>query len=307
MPETQAAEKRSDRRCPVSCHMVVLKAVGKGKKNKRKEKKERKSGMPAQGFEGPGDLRAVRHHVEQWRKHGVEEARNMLMMLGRDASFTVCEVAEEWKDEELLAFGRRLVAVRPQLETNLDELRRLSVKAHVERAKESAVPAVEIEGVEAIGGAFALFDPQRLIEDLTKGGRPRKELDRVNAGDVAWFGLPTAAATAVRFTSQPAPAGALRLRLRVDSGVVFAGAPEASDGPRLGTVRLDPQRTRLDEHLNSGHFLRMKPGVYRIDARLESGTVMVHLRPDEAPETKLEIDLQRMSLSDPVDGDGAQG
>jgi hypothetical protein len=287
--------------------MVVLNPVGKGKKNKRKEKKERKSGMPSKGFEGPGDLRAVRYHVEQWRKHGVEEARNMLMMLGRDASFTVCEVAEEWKDEELLAFGRRLVAVRPQLETNLDDLRRLSVKTHVEEAKESALPAVEIEGVQAVGGAFALFDPQRLIEDLTKGGRPRKELDRVNAGDVAWFGLPTAGATAIRFTTQPAPAGALRLRLRVDSGVVFAGAPEASDGPRLGTVRRDPHRTRLDEHLNSGHFLRMKPGVYRIDARLESGTVMVHLRPDEAPETKLEIDLQRMSLSDPVDGDGAQG
>jgi hypothetical protein len=284
--------------------VVVLDPVGKAK-NKKKDKQ--KSKAATQKFEGPGDLRAVRHHVEQWRKHGVEEARNMLMMLGRDASFTVCEVAEELKDEELLAFGRRLVAVKPQIETNLEQLRRLSVKAHVDRAKQNALPAVEVEGMEIVGGAFALFDPERVLEDLVNGGRARKEIERLEAGDVAWFGLATPQATPVRLTTQPPAGTSLRLRLRVDSGVVFAGAPEAADGPRLGTVRRDPHRTQLDAHVNSGHFLRMKPGVYRIDARLESGGVRVHVRPDDAPDARLEIDLQHLSLPDPVDGDGARG
>jgi hypothetical protein len=278
--------------------------VGKGKgKGKGKGLQKIRPGQ----FEGPGDLRAVRYHVEQWRKEGVEEARNMLMMLGRDASFTVCQVAAEWKDEELLEFGRRLVAVRPQISSNLDELRRKSVRTHVGRAKSSAPPAVEVDDLEATGGTFALFDPERLVEDLAKGGRPRKDAERVNAGDVAWFGLPRSAPTAVRFTTAPCETEALRLRLRVDSGVVFAGAPEASDGPRLGTVRRDPDRTQLDEHLAAGRFLRVKPGVYRIDARLGPDGVVVHLQPDPDPETQLPIDVKRMTLPDPVDGDGSQG
>jgi hypothetical protein len=129
----------------------------------------------------------------------------------------------------------------------------------------------------------------------------------MSTGDVAWFGLPTAAPTAVRFTTQPCETGALRLRLRVDSGVVFAGPPEASDGPRLGTVRIDPNRTQLDEHLGKGRFLRMKPGVYRIDARLGPDGVVVHLIPDPDPDARLDLDPKRVSLPDPVDGDGSRG
>jgi hypothetical protein len=279
--------------------------VGKKSKKSKQEKKEKKVG-PGR-FEGPGDLRAVRYHVEQWRKRGVEEARNMLMMLGRDASFTVCQVAEEWKDGELLEFGRRLVAVKPQIESNLKQLRRASVLAHVAQAKSDAPPAIEVEDLEASGGAFAVFDPERLAGDLASGGRARKDAERMSAGDVAWFGLPRVAPIPVRFTTVPVEGEALRLRLRVDSGVVFAGAPEASDGPRLGTVRLDPARTGLDEHLEKGRFLRMKPGVYRIDARMSRDGVAVHLMPDPDPDAPLTLDPKHISLPDPVDGDGAQG
>lgn len=274
---------------------------------KKKQRKEKKPAFKPKGFSGPGDLRAVAHHVDQWRNHGVEEARNMLMMLGRDASFTVCQIAEEQKDEELLEFGRRLVAVRPQLETNLNELRRASVRQHVQRAKGSAVPAVEVEDLSVGGGAVGMFDPMRVVEDLVVSGRPRKDAERLSAGDVAWFGLPRAAPTPVRFTTQPCETEALRLRLRVDSGIVFVGAPEASDGPRLGTVRRDPGRTQLDDHLGSGRFLRMKPGVYRVDARLSAAGVVVHLLPDPTPEEGLAIDPNHLSLLDPVDADGAQG
>ncbi len=285
--------------------MVGLKLVGKGKKSKRKETKAKKVGPGS--FEGPGDLRAVRYHIDQWRKNGVEEARNMLMMLGRDASFTVCEVATERKDEALMAFGRRLVAVRPQLETNLNALRRASVRAHVERARKEAAPAVEVDNLAVAGGAVAVFDPERVVEALARGGWPRKDEARVNAGDVAWFGLPRTAPMPVRFTTRPADGRPLRLRLRVESGVVFAGAPEASDGPRLGTVRRDPHHTQLDAHLSSGRFLRVKPGVYLLDVVLTGAEVTVHLGLDPDPEAALAIDLKRLSLADPVDVDGSQG
>lgn len=257
----------------------------KGKKDKRKK--------PA--FDGPGDLRAVRHHVEEWRKRGNEEALGVLMMLGRDASFSVCAIADEWNDDELRDFGRRLVAVAPEVETNLLALRLASVSAHVNRAKSSARPAMDAE-LEIGGGAIALFDPMKVAGDLAGGGRPRKDAARMERGDIAWFGLPSPVPARVRFVVEAPPEPTLVLRLGVESGIVFCGPPEASDGPRFGSVRRDPERTELDARIAAGGFLRVKPGLYRVAPALDDGGVTVWMWPDPDPSAALGVDPLSVSL-----------
>ncbi len=152
--------------------------------------------------------------------------------------------------------------------------------------------------VKVPGGAVALFDPEVLVSDLAKSGRPRRDPGRVNAGDLTWFGVPVAEAVSVSFSTKPVPKGqdSLRSRLRVTSGVVFVGPLEASDGPRLGTVRLDPFSTTLDEYSDRGAFVRMRPGTYATHAywQREAG-LMVHLIPD--PDTKAVVAQTPAELS----------
>lgn len=167
---------------------------------------------------------------------------------------------------------------------------------HLQREKAKAKAAVDVSDLTVSGGQIALFDPARVVSDLARGGRPRKDAARMEAGDVAWFGLPRPDEIPLRISMADAVGAGLLLRLAVDSGLVFCGSPEASDGPRLGTVRRDPETTRLDEHVDGGRFLRLKPGVYRMSARLTPEGIAVALAPDADPAEALGIDVQALSL-----------
>ncbi len=238
----------------------------------------------------PGDLRAVSALVEAWIA-GDASASEALMMFGRDASFEVLSLAEQHQNKELAEFGRRLVAVPPHVETNLYGLRRRSVSAAIENVARAGVQATEVRDLVATGGSIAFFDPHLVIDDLVKGGRPRKDTARLAAGDLAWFGLPTADPRPVRIEFGPPPEGVtpLRLRLKVKTGVVFAGPPEASDGPRLGAVRIDPYHTALDAHVERGVLMKWRPGLYALHVFLEGDTIRVCAEIEADPEATLDI------------------
>lgn len=272
---------------------------------KSREKRERKeAGAPSKknkpGLEprlpvdptvweklGSGDLRLVEAHVEKYLQ-GKREAETALTILGRDASAQVMEIAERLGNEKLLEFGRRLVALKPKLETNMLELRRDSIVELLEAENEKAPALGEGPAVTVKGGAVAVFDPLRVADALVKGGRPRADIARIGQGDLLWVAVGEAdARTEVTLSEGEGPSGALVLRLQVDSGVVFVGPPEASDGPRLGSVRLHPSRTALDDHRAEGHFIRVPPGRYAVRVQRENGTLRLFVSPtpEEAPLT----------------------
>lgn len=269
----------------------------RGNKKPKSERKRAKAKAAPPEIGADGDLRTVPLHLKAWREDGVEEASAVLLGMGRDASFQVLQAAEGSGDEELIAFARRLAALPLQVDTNLHALRADAVAQRIAEAAEA--PQVGAAGpVTAKGGAVGLFDPARVQDDLAKGGRPRRDEARIRAGDVLWLGLPSAAPTEVRLHLGPPPAGqpTRRARLKVTSGVVFVGPPEASDGPRLGTVRIDPFHTALDEHLAAGALLRLKAGVYAVHAHLAAdGGLEVHLSPD--PEPKAALDVSASTLA----------
>ncbi len=260
---------------------------GKSKgKAKPKPKAKRKSPVPPEG-----DLTTIEAHVEAFLA-GTSEAATVLTEMGRDAAFTVMQLAKEKKHEELEQFARRLAAIPPQVTTNLHDLRRRSVRRRVEMERREALKAVEVTDLAISGGAVALFDPQRVVEDLATGGRPRRHAERLGAGDIACLGLPQADPVPVRILAEPPPADqpVARLRLHVESGLIFVGPPEASDGPRMGTVRLDPFSTALDDLADRGRFLRMANGVWALWGYIDpDGAVRLHAVPDEAPTEPLEL------------------
>jgi hypothetical protein len=249
---------------------------------------------PASGAEG--DLRRVPALVEGWLA-GDEDAASTLTGLGRDAAHPVLALAEARRSPELAELGRRLLATPPQVATNLLALREASVAALVARVKADAPRLDRAREVEVEGGAFALFDPARVTDALARGGRPRRDAARLGAGDIAWVGLPTAGRTVARLAPGAAPPGlhTLELRLAVESGVVFAGPPEAADGPRLGAVRRDPFSTALDEYRARGAFLRLKAGTYRLQLALaDEDLLLVHLAPDPSPAEPLAVELDSL-------------
>ena len=68
------------------------------------------------------------------------------------------------------------------------------------------------------------------------------------------------------------------------------GPPEAADGPRMGTVRLDPFSTLLDEHADKGRFVRLPNGVLALHVYLDqAGAVRIHIVADDAPEGQLDL------------------
>lgn len=250
-----------------------------------KKKSPAKSAAPTP----KGDLGDVPNLVEKFKAGDMSGAEG-LMDLGRDAAFLVLAIGEARQDDELLAFGKKLIAVPPNVPTNLFELRRQSVEALIKKAKADAPPIEELPAVP-LGSAAALFDPLRVAGDLAKTGRPRREPQRLEVGDLAWFWVPhPETRLEVRLGPAPADAPGVRLRLKVDSGLVFLGAPEAADGPRLGTVRLDPYSTGLDLHLPKGAVGRLKPGTYALVAYLETPTLArVHLTPEDSPKAALDV------------------
>lgn len=270
---------------------------------------------PAPGPQDPlevgpdGDLRLVDLHVQRWIK-GEEGPEAALLAMGRDASHTVVQIAEQLGDEKLKEFGRRLAAVRPRVDTNFWALRAGSVERIILDAKaRGAKPAFEAGVLKVPGYAVALFDPILVLDALVKGGRPRNEIPRVARGDITWFARPGREQDGLRFTLEPARDGEadLRLRLRVQSGIVFVGPPEASDGPRLGTLRLDPFRTQLDGFVDQGTFVAVPPGVYRVEVIASSpGEIrlaLVEIPKDEPPEPEK---LIRLALAPPGSASGGE-
>lgn len=253
---------------------------------------KKKSGPKAAKTKEPkGDLRDVPALVEKYKAGDMSGAEG-LMDLGRDAAFSVLALGEAKRDDELLAFGKKLIAVPPQLPTNLFELRRQSVEALLKKHKADAAPIENLMDV-VLGNAGALFDPLRVAADLAKSGRPRRDPKRLEVGDLAWFWVPhPKTRLEVRLGPPPTGVPGVRLRLKVDSGLVFLGAPEASDGPRLGTVRLDPFSTGLEDHLGEGRLGRLKPGTYALYAYLEGPQhARVHLTLEEDPKAPLDVTI----------------
>jgi hypothetical protein len=268
-----------------------------GKKQKRDQAKR-----PAKPAD-PGDLR----NVESWARRagaGDAEAQQALLMLGRDASWLVQKIAQETNDEILKTLAKKIIAVPPQVKTNLYELRREAVMSLVRAALEDAPPIAEVDAITVPGTAIALFDPERVIDGLTKGGRLRKDVERVKAGDIIWFGVDGAGPAKLHLVrALPPPAQpVLDLRLRVTSGVVFIGPPESADGPRLGELRLDPFSTQLHAYAKSGRMVRMKPGRYIVAGhRLDAGEIQLYVSPaSEAEPPPPLADLTPLGLLPPL-------
>lgn len=273
---------------------------------KSRTKKEKRDGAPTGGTErglygqledaGSGDLRLVGQHIEHFLK-GVREAEEALLLLGRDASALVIAAAAEKGSEELAQLGKKLAAMPPRISTNLYALRKASVESLAESGKSKAPKLAKSPKVEVQGNAVAIFDPSRVSDALARSGRVRNDTERVVRGDIAWFGLGVAPSHTVKVTGQAAPADSrVKLGLVVDSGVIFVGPPEAADGPRLGTVRLDPHKTALDDHAVRGGFVAVPPGRYAVGVSKGEGGVVVHLSPVEG-DAPFEVDLAHLGES----------
>lgn len=244
---------------------------------------------------GSGDLRLIPAHIEHLLA-GNDQARFALRALGRDAAVPVMRAALELGDAELEAFAQKLFATKPAVETNLMVMREVSVMEHVEANRGKARP---LDGAELVirGHDVAIFDPALHAKTLARGGRPRNEPAELGAGRIAWFLLAPLEEAKLVLASEPIPEEALRLRLHVSSGVIFVGPSTASDGPRLGELRLDPFRTRLDEHLDAGVFLTLPPGSYELGAtRSGPGGVRLSVAPLPAAAPPLQLDLGALRL-----------
>src|SRR5947209_20631289 len=121
---------------------------------KKKPQKAHKAKAPATN--DPGDLRNV-EELARLVHQGNEEAQEALFMIGRDAVWSVQRVADETKDENLKALAKKLVAITPQVKTNLLDLRRDSVKALIRSALETAPQLAELAELTVPGTAVALF------------------------------------------------------------------------------------------------------------------------------------------------------
>lgn len=245
---------------------------------------------------GSGDLRLIPAHVEHFLA-GNEQARIALRALGRDAAVPVMRAALELGNAELEEFAQKLFATKPAVETNLMVMREVSVMEHVESSRGKA-RALDGATLKLRGHDAAFFDPALHARSLARGGRPRNEPSELSTGRIAWFLLAPDEEAELELALEPPPAGALSLRLRVSSGVVFVGSSSASDGPRLGELRLDPFHTRLDEHLAEGALLTLDPGLYELGAvRAGPGRVRVSFAslPESAPA--LDVDLTALRLS----------
>jgi hypothetical protein len=280
----------------------------RGKKNKKNKNKNsskvNKSSSPKSEplvqAEVLGDLRLIEAHVEEFLK-GSEEAEAALKIMGRDAALTVEKLAKENESEELLSFARRLIPMRPEVETNLFALREQSILDIIEEALESAPSVSESPVVADQSIAFSVFDPFCVGDVLIRTGRIRTDPKRLGQGDLALYPLALEQMTDVQLTAEPVPDGQVTsdVWLRVQSGVVFIGPPEATDGERLGSIRFDPFSTKLNQHLERGGFVRVEPGCYQVRAFDGGDKVCVHLTSIEEAPTE-ELPLIQIQVPPPV-------
>lgn len=245
---------------------------------------------------GSGDLRLVGQHIEHFLE-GVREAEEALLLLGRDASALVIAEANARQSEALATLGKKLAAMPPRISTNLYALRKASVETLAVSGKTKAPKLAKSPKVEVQGNAVALFDPVRVADALARSGRVRNDTERVVRGDIAWFGLGSGASHTVQVVSgAPSEPSRVRLGLEISSGVLFVGPPEAADGPRLGTVRLDPHKTALDDHAVRGGFVAVPPGRYQVAVSKAEGGVIVHLAALEG-DAPFDVELAHLGES----------
>jgi len=243
-----------------------------------------------------GDLRLVEAHVQAWLQ-GEERAEGALKMMGRDAAAIVERLGRELEETKLIELARRLVPMRPEVETNLFELRMESIQALVEEAKTQAADLSQHPTVTGQEVSVAIFDPMRVADVLIRTGRVRTLPKRVGAGDIAAFPLPPNEAFNIQVSDSSVPdeQATSVASLQVQSGTVFIGPPEASDGERLGSIRFDPFMTNLHRHLSRGLFIQIPSGSYDIHAFRDGTTVCLHFLEREAPPSG-EIMLADISL-----------
>jgi hypothetical protein len=260
-----------------------------GRKSRAKQKRKKKEeASPANAptaktealvdQDALGDLRLIEAHVEQMML-GSNEAEVAIRIMGRDAVAIVAQLGQQAQNQAVLDLAKKLVAVSPEVTTNLFALREASILGLVELA---LVEAPEIESTPVVSNqitSIGLFDPVCVGDVLIKTGRVRTKSDRLGRGDLAFLPLaPNTEYSAVLHLGPP-PEGqsTTELRLRVESGVIFVGPPEASDGERLGSIRFDPFATRLNQFLTRGGFVRVAPGFYQVATYSDGDKVCFHL------------------------------
>lgn len=241
------------------------------------------------------DLRNVPILIERLLA-GEEEAQTVLMGMGRHAAFLVLQAAEDRDSPVLRELGRKLAAIPPQSDTNIMALRKASVQALVNEVGADA-PSLFEAAPFRVGPEVALFDPVVLAEDLAGAGRPRRSPERLGKGDLAWFGLPDDGhALEVRAGPPPDGQATLRLRVRVRSGFLWVGPPEATDGHRLGAVRLDPHSTGLHGRRDQCRGFAVPAAVYAVHGWRSGQTVHLRLQEEPKPLPFIQIDLAGLRL-----------
>jgi len=271
----------------MTCGKSLVHIMGrKSRAKQQRKKKEEQSPSKAPAAETDalvdqealGDLRLVEAHVEQMIQ-GIAEAEVALKMMGRDAATTVEQLGKLRNNQKVLDLAKKLIAVRPEVPTNLFELREASVLGLVEQALAEAPSIAEEPQISDQMIAIALFDPVCVGDILIKTGRVRTKGDRLGRGDLAMMPLTPNVSRTALITQTPAPEGqpTSNVRLRVESGVIFVGPPEASDGERLGAIRFDPFKTKLNQFLDRGGFVRVEPGFYQVAAYEDGDKVCFHL------------------------------
>ena len=263
-------------------------------KKRKQESKQPETETPEAGLAGDdsaalGDLRLVEAHVQAWLQ-GEERAEGALKMMGRDAAAIVERLGKELEETKLLELARRLVPMRPEVETNLFELRLESIHGIVHDAQSEANVLTDNPSVPNQEVAVAIFDPVRVADVLIRTGRVRTLPKRVGAGDLAVFPLPPNETFDVQLSDSLVPEGQATsvAPLQVQSGVVFVGPPEASDGERLGSIRFDPFSTNLHKHLSRGQCVQIPAGAYDVHAFQQETTIQLRfVKREDLPSGEL--------------------
>ena len=253
----------------------------RNKKRKQETKQQEPETSNAAAVDGDssalGDLRLVEGHVQAWLQ-GEERAEGALKVMGRDAAAIVERLGKELGEPKLLSLARRLIPMRPEVDTNLFELRRESVNLLIEEALGAADKLEDQPTVPNQTISVAIFDPVRVSDILIKTGRVRTLPKRIGSGDFAAFPLQHDETFDVQLMDSDVPEGqeTSTVPLHVQSGVVFVGPPEASDGERLGSIRFDPFVTNLHKHQSRGQYIQVPPGSYDVHAVQQETTVCLY-------------------------------
>ena len=143
----------------------VWQRIGRNQRNKKRKQESKQpetetadAGFAADDSAALGDLRLVEAHVQAWLQ-GEERAEGALKMMGRDAAAIVERLGKELGETKLLELARRLVPMRPEVETNLFELRLESIHGIVHDAQSDANALTDNPSVPNQEIAVAILTP----------------------------------------------------------------------------------------------------------------------------------------------------